>query len=120
MASPSSYHAGTVQSRAMRRHRSRNIVNAASDSEVGTVGVAAIGLGALANPIVLASDWTLITTGKGFPEGPYGTPLLSKSSPYTRNVAEQRYAVYSPVMHDIDVLELMVLLCFCTRIVRRG
>lgn len=80
-ASLSLYRAGTVQSRAIRRHRSRHIISAASDSEVGTVGVGAIGLGALANPIVLASDWTLITTGKGFPEGPYGTPSSSKSSP---------------------------------------
>ena len=69
------YHSGTSQSRTVRRHRSRHITHAASDSEIGTAGTAAVALGALANPIVLLSDYVLFTTGRGLPEGPGGETL---------------------------------------------
>ncbi len=49
---------------------------AAADAEdIGTAGTAAIALGALANPLVLLSDYTLYTTGRGLPEGPGGTAV---------------------------------------------
>ncbi|GLC37884.1 hypothetical protein PLESTB_001506300 [Pleodorina starrii] len=44
----------------------------ASDSDVGTAGVAAIALGLPANAIMLWSEWTLKTTGSGLPPGPGG------------------------------------------------
>ncbi|BDA41912.1 hypothetical protein COCOBI_02-7100 [Coccomyxa sp. Obi] len=53
--------------------RPKIAVTAAANSEdIGTPGTAAIALGALANPLVLLSDYTLYTTGRGLPEGPGG------------------------------------------------
>ncbi|CAL5219329.1 g1141 [Coccomyxa viridis] len=63
---------GASQSRTVRRQRSCHITHAASDSETGTAGKAAVALGALANPIVLVSDYVLFKTGRGLPEGPGG------------------------------------------------
>ena len=63
---------GTSQTRAFRSQRSCHITHAASDSEIGTAGTAAVALGALANPLVLLSDYVLFTTGRGLPEGPGG------------------------------------------------
>lgn len=40
--------------------------------DIGTVGLAAVALGLLANPIVFWSEYTLFTTGSGLPEGPGG------------------------------------------------
>ncbi|KXZ55174.1 hypothetical protein GPECTOR_3g320 [Gonium pectorale] len=54
---------------------SRPVVSAkasGSDSDVGTVGLAAIALGLPANAIMLWSEWTLKTTGSGLPPGPGG------------------------------------------------
>lgn len=52
-------------------------MSAAANSEnIGTPGTAAIALGALANPLVLFSDYTLYTTGRGLPEGPGGADSL--------------------------------------------
>ncbi|GIL68952.1 hypothetical protein Vafri_22214 [Volvox africanus] len=44
----------------------------ASNSDVGTAGVAAIALGLPANAVMLWSEWTLKTTGSGLPPGPGG------------------------------------------------
>ena len=64
----------------MRRQRSCHITHAASDSEIGTAGTAAVALGALANPLVLFSDYVLFTTGRGLPEGPGGKVLYASLS----------------------------------------
>jgi hypothetical protein len=45
---------------------------AASDQDVGAAGLAAIGLGLVANPICLWSEYALKTTGAGLPPGPGG------------------------------------------------
>ena len=41
-------------------------------ASTGAVGTAATVLGALANPVVLYSEWVLKTTGSGLPPGPGG------------------------------------------------
>lgn len=61
--------------KAFGTRRPRTIKAAAQGSDdVGATGTAAIALGALANPIVLLSDYTLFKTGRGLPEGPGGKP----------------------------------------------
>ena len=44
----------------------------ADDDDIGAAGLAAVAAGALANPIVLWSEFTLKTTGAGLPPGPGG------------------------------------------------
>ena len=54
---------------------------AAAEEDVGTAGIAAIGLGLLANPICLWSEYTLKTTGSGLPPGPGTEHLGSVAAP---------------------------------------
>ena len=74
-------YAGSTQIQGSRRHRSNHTIRAASNSEdtMGTLGTAAVASGALANPLVLLSDYVLFSTGRGLPEGPGGNfiPLAS-------------------------------------------
>ena len=60
------------------REQEAQIIRAASNSEdtVGTWGIAAVASGALANPLVLLSDYVLFSTGRGLPEGPGGKSIL--------------------------------------------
>lgn len=70
MSDPAALPAGC---RAGTARRSRQVVRAAAaDQDVGTAGLAAIGLGLVANPICLWSEYTLKTTGAGLPPGPGG------------------------------------------------
>ena len=46
---------------------------------MGTLGTAAVASGALANPLVLLSDYVLFSTGRGLPEGPGGKTVLLPS-----------------------------------------
>ena len=45
---------------------------AASEQDVGTLGLGVAAAGLLFNPVVLWSEYTKFTTGAGLPEGPYG------------------------------------------------
>ena len=67
-------YAGLTQLQGSGRHTSVRTIRAASNSEdtIGTLGTAAVASGALANPLVLLSDYVLFSTGRGLPEGPGG------------------------------------------------
>ena len=71
-------YAGLTQLQGSRRPRSVHTIRAASNSEdkIGTWGTAAVASGALANPLVLLSDYVLFSTGRGLPEGPGGKYIL--------------------------------------------
>jgi len=61
--------------------RRQSVRAAAADEDVGTAGIAAIGLGLLANPICLWSEYTLKTTGSGLPPGPGAEHPCSVAAP---------------------------------------
>jgi len=81
-------------------HTSRSLTvkaSAADDDDIRTVGLAAVAVGALANPICLWSLYTLQTTGDGFPAGPYGLYGAAEGISYLVVTAIVGWSVFTKV-----------------------
>ena len=62
-------YAGPLRPRSARTVR---VLAATSDAELSTPQTAALVLGAVFNPVVLLSEYVLVTTGQGLDPGPGG------------------------------------------------
>ncbi len=62
----------TIQTRAKKTAIKEPIVEVPAEVDTGIAGIVAIAGGAVANPIMLWSEYTLKTTGAGLPPGPGG------------------------------------------------
>ena len=70
----------------------------ASTSATGALGTAATVAGAVANPIVLYSEWVLKTTGSGLPPGPGGLYGAAEGISYLVVVGLVGWSVASKVV----------------------